>query len=70
MTKKKEVIEKVVKKAVKEVVEEVVEEEVVEEEVVETASAVDYSDPNFDWSNAGAWKNDPEAVKYWLLFKV
>ena len=61
------------KKSKKEVVEEAVEEVV--EEVVEEAppekfeASLPFDHPDFNWAD-DAWKNDPDAVKYWLMYKT
>lgn len=44
------------------------EEEEVEDDV---EPELNFRDPNFDWGkNEHLWRKDPEAVKYWLLFKT
>jgi hypothetical protein len=65
-----EVVEEVVEEQEEEAVEEV--EETVEEAVVEEApvEAVDFEHPDFDWTNESLWKDNPEAIQYWLRFKT
>ena len=57
------------KKEVEEKVEEV-KKPVAKKEPVKADPKIDFKHPDFDWSNEGLWRDNPEAVKYWLLMKT